>query len=76
MFAGLGLGTGSNEYGSAGVLVYGVFLGSACWWLLLSSGISLFRARFDAQTLGWINKLSGIIIAGFGLIALVSVVRR
>src|SRR6476661_6636317 len=35
VFAGLGLGSGSSDYLSAGLLVLGVFCGSALWWLLL-----------------------------------------
>lgn len=71
IFAGLGLGT-ENNYGDAGILVLGVFLGSALWWLILVSGISLFRAQINARTLQWINRISGMIIIGFGLAALLS----
>ncbi len=72
IFAGLGLaGTGGN-YGSAGVLVLGVFFGSALWWLILSSGVGLFRARFNPAGLRWVNRISGAIIIGFGLFALLS----
>ena len=38
VFAGLGLGAADNNYGSASLLVLGVFYGSALWWLLLTAG--------------------------------------
>ncbi|CAD5912236.1 Putative amino acid efflux protein YcgF [Planktothrix tepida] len=73
IFAGLGLGS-SNNYGDAGILVLGVFLGSALWWLILVSGVSLFRDKISSDTLHWVNRMSGILIFGFGLGALFSLV--
>jgi len=72
VFAGLGVGSAARDYSSAGVLVLGVFLGSASWWLLLSGGVGLFRGKLDLQKLGWVNRISGIIITGFGVLALLS----
>src|SRR3990167_9228812 len=40
VFAGLGLGTTYADYIHAIVLVLGITLGSAIWWLLLSSGVA------------------------------------
>ena len=71
IFAGLGA-AGSGSYASAAILVLGVFAGSALWWLTLSGLVGLFRARFDARALRWVNRLSGLVIAGFGLAALLS----
>ena len=73
IFAGLGLAGASGSYGSAGVLVLGVFCGSALWWFLLSGGVGLFRARFNPASLRWVNRISGVIIIGFGLFALMSI---
>lgn len=70
IFAGLGLANTRGDYGAAVVLVLGVFLGSAAWWLLLSGGVSLLRERFTATGLQWVNRISGVIILGFGLFAL------
>jgi len=72
IFAGLGVGGASGSYVSAAVLVLGVFIGSALWWFILSSGVSVFRTRFNPHRLWWVNRISGIIITGFGLIALLS----
>jgi threonine/homoserine/homoserine lactone efflux protein len=73
VFASLGLGNTAGDYGSAGLLVLCVFAGSASWWLILSVAVSLFRARVTPRVLLWINRVSGAIILGFGVVALVSV---
>ena len=65
VFAGLGVG-GGNGYGAAAAIVLGVFLGSAAWWFLLSGGVSLVRDKFDAWAMLWVNRVSGVIILGFG----------
>lgn len=71
IFSGFGLVDSSIHYGSATLMVVGVFLGSASWWFLLSVGTNFFRSRLN-ERLSWINKLSGIVIAVFGVVALVS----
>lgn len=72
IFAGLGIGSSGGSYVSAGVLVIGVFIGSAIWWVILSGGISILRTRFNSHRMLWVNRISGIMIAGFGLFALLS----
>ena len=52
------------------VLVLGVFSGSAAWWWLLSALVSLVGGKLEPQKLGWINRLSGVVIAAFGVAAL------
>jgi threonine/homoserine/homoserine lactone efflux protein len=74
IFAGLGLVEPSGGYASAGALVVGVFMGSALWWSLLSGGVSLLRWKLSGGALRWVSKVSGIIILGFGVAALLSVV--
>jgi len=71
VFAGIGLGSTHTGYTNAILLVSGITLGSACWWLLLSSGIAyLLRHRLNSNMLRIINWVSGGIILIFGLIAL------
>ncbi len=72
IFAGLGLAAGAGNALSAVGLVAGVFTGSAAWWFILSGGVSLFRSRLDLRGLNWINRISGAIISGFGVMALLS----
>jgi threonine/homoserine/homoserine lactone efflux protein len=70
VFAGLGLGTSTGSYSAAGFMVFGVFVGSAIWWLLLTAGVGWFRNRLDPPRLRWVNRISGFVIMGFGLLAL------
>lgn len=72
IFSGLGLAGTNGNYLSAGVLVLGVFIGSALWWLILSGGVGLFREKFNQHGLQWVNRISGTVITGFGLYALLS----
>jgi threonine/homoserine/homoserine lactone efflux protein len=74
IFAGLGLASAAGDYATAGVLVAGVFAGSAGWWLLLSGGVSLFRERFSPRVLQWVNWTSGAVLAGFGAAALIGAI--
>ena len=70
IFAGLRLGETNGNYLSASVMVLGVFLGSAAWWLMLSTGVSLLREKFTPALLTWVNRLAGVIILTFGLVSL------
>lgn len=72
VFAGLGLADTDKDYTSASALVLGVFLGSASWWLFLSSSVGLARSKFNSQVLRLINWLSSLIIITFGLTAVFS----
>lgn len=75
VFAGLGLGTARGGYATGGTLVLGVFVGSALWWALLSNLTSFLGSRLDAQGLRWVNRISGGVIVGYGLVAVASVIR-
>jgi threonine/homoserine/homoserine lactone efflux protein len=78
IFGGLGLGSTSGGFAPAGFtpavgLVGGVFLGSTAWWMLLSSGMSLLRRKVSTGWLVWVNRVSGLVIAGFGAAAVLSI---
>lgn len=75
IFAGLGVSAAGNGYGGAVKLVLGVFLGSALWWFLLSLGVSLFREKINATMMQWINRGAGAVIATFGVVILVNLIR-
>jgi threonine/homoserine/homoserine lactone efflux protein len=74
IFAGLGLGSTGESYAPAAILVFGVFVGSALWWLVLSGSVSVFRRSFTAAKLRWVNRISGIVIVGFGASAVLSLI--
>ncbi|HSD62467.1 MAG TPA: LysE family transporter [Ignavibacteriaceae bacterium] len=71
IFAALGLGSDLANF-SASALVAGVFIGSALWFFLLSSVVTLFRKKLDLEGLGWVNKIAGILIIISGVIVMAS----
>ena len=75
IFAALGLHAAGSGYAAAAMFVLGVFLGSALWWLLLTASVGLLRARLTGGAMRWVNRLSGALIAAFGVVALAGLVR-
>lgn len=75
IFAGLGIVNETRDSFAAFILVIGVFIGSALWWLSLSLGVGFFRDRFNATAMIWVNRISGMIIGTFGIAALLSLIR-
>ena len=73
VFVGLGLGTAAGDRASAVFMVSGVFLGSALWWLLLSGAVGFFRRALTPERLRWVNRVSGAVLMGFGVLALLSI---
>ena len=63
------LALGASPYRPA-IVLFGIALGGALWWLLLSFFIVRLKTRFGASTLDKINRWSGIFVAAFGFILL------
>jgi threonine/homoserine/homoserine lactone efflux protein len=70
IFAGLRLGQTGAGYLGAGLLVAGVFLGSAAWWLALSGMVGFFRERFTPAWMRSVNRIAGLMLCSFGVAAL------
>lgn len=66
IFAGLGITTA--EY-SGVILAMGVFIGSAIWWLLLSTGIASLSRFIGKKLFQSIHYASGIVLIVFALAA-------
>lgn len=75
IFAGLGVSANADSFGPASMLVTGVFLGSALWWLLLSTGTSWLGNKVGTHRLHVINLVSGVVIGLFGVWQLLTVLR-
>lgn len=69
VFAGFGLNAASG-YLDASVMVAGVFIGSAAWWLFLSFIVGKLRSCLDTHWLQGVNRFSGVILLAFGVWAL------
>jgi threonine/homoserine/homoserine lactone efflux protein len=73
IFAGLGLV--ASDYPTAALVVLGVFLGSASWWILLAVGTGWLRGRIGPKLFRAINVVSGVSILGFAFWQLAAVLR-
>lgn len=74
VFAAIGPAGAAAEWRSALVMIAGVFLGSAAWWLFLAAAVGLARARITPPWVVRINRVSGAILMAFGAAALLSLV--
>jgi threonine/homoserine/homoserine lactone efflux protein len=68
LFVGLGV-TGGDTAGAA-LLTAGVFVGSASWWVILTTVVGSLRSRVTPTWLRRVNRASGLIIGAFGVIAI------
>jgi len=55
------------------IVLMGVAMGGALWWLVLSFVISRVKTKLSATTLDRINRWSGIFVAAFGFVLLLQV---
>jgi len=72
-FAGIGIVSSNDSHIESSLIISGVFIGAMIWWGALTFFVDLFRKKFRLKQLWWINKIAGILIAGFGVAAMVSV---
>jgi threonine/homoserine/homoserine lactone efflux protein len=72
LLATLGITDAGASVGNASILVVGVFLGSAGWWLAISTTAGVFRPFVDGTYQVWMNRVSAGILFGFGIYALLS----
>jgi threonine/homoserine/homoserine lactone efflux protein len=73
VFAGFGIVSAERDYLKSSLLVAGVFLGSSLWWLILSCGVGLFKAQVTSGSIVWVNRISGLLMAGLGMISLLGI---
>ena len=72
IFAGLGLAANADAR-SLAIVVAGVFAGSMAWWIFLSGIVAGLRERLPAGFATWVGRVSGVLIIGFGLVSIGSV---
>jgi threonine/homoserine/homoserine lactone efflux protein len=72
LFAGLGVTAG--DAAGAALITIGVLLGSAAWWILLTSVVSALRTRVTGAWVRRINVASGVAIGAFAVASIASVV--
>jgi threonine/homoserine/homoserine lactone efflux protein len=75
MFAALGPAAGFQSdpgWSSVAAMVGGVFVGSALWWLLLSTVTSTLRKAMPRSWMRGLSLISSIVIAAFGAFEVVA----
>ena len=77
IFGGIaGLAAAGEDYGHAATIVLAVMSGSILWWASVSGFVSLFRHRMNDRMLVIVNRVSGVLIFGFGILILARVAVR
>jgi threonine/homoserine/homoserine lactone efflux protein len=74
IFSGIGLLNTSARITSPFFLIFGVFIGSTLWWILLSASVGSLRLKINISNMKWINRISGLILVGFGVMSLISLI--
>ncbi|HEY7715072.1 MAG TPA: LysE family transporter [Candidatus Binatia bacterium] len=72
IYAGWQLPSVDGHYVAAATLTVGVFTGSALWWVGLFIGLTTFHHKLNLRFLYWVHRVSGVIIAGFGVLVLLT----
>ena len=68
LFAALGVTSGVAA--DAILVVVGVGLGSATWWVVLTTAVGALRTRVTPSWIHRINLVSGVLIGGFAIFAI------
>jgi len=68
------LGLTVSELGVKGIYIValGIYLGATIWWLMLASGINLFRNKLKIRGIWMINKVMGSLIIALAILAALS----
>jgi threonine/homoserine/homoserine lactone efflux protein len=64
------MGAGVVGYGGVVTMLAGVFVGSALWWLMLTTVAGTARGRLSPPFLVAVNRVSGAVLVGFGVYTL------
>lgn len=75
-FTALGISPAEDSLSQGFSLVGGVLLGATGWWVALSMIMFLIHHKVSSEHLFWINRISGVMLLGFGGYMLLSVVIR
>lgn len=70
-FSALGIGGWQYAHISTGMLVAGVFAGSALWAPILVAAVATFSPQLTLAELRLANRISGVVLLGFGVVAMV-----
>lgn len=69
------IGGGATTGTQMAIMVIGIFLGSMTWWLILGTLIISIKHKLPESWIHGIRYLSALILGGFGIWAMLSVLR-
>ena len=69
-FAAFGIG-GGLETGQGIALIFGILIGTLCWWLVLSGVVAHFRKKVTNNIYKWLNRILGCLMMLFGIIMMI-----
>jgi threonine/homoserine/homoserine lactone efflux protein len=75
VFTGFGLDASSTIKLILFTLI-GIFSGALLWWMSLTLFVNIFRRKIRLRNLYWINKITGLFVAIFGVIVFLSIFFR
>lgn len=73
VFAGIGAGSAVGNTLTASFLVAGVFLGSATWFLFITTAVHVYKDKFKLWGLKVVNVIAGSFILLCGIVILVTI---
>lgn len=73
-FTALGISPDYHSSAHALSLVIGIFTGAICWWTGLIFVIHLLKHKLSEAQLFWINRVSSVVLIGFSVYILVSLI--
>jgi threonine/homoserine/homoserine lactone efflux protein len=68
-------GSSAPGFSGAAALLLGMFTAAAIWWVCLSGGVALLRARLSPAALVYVTRVAGLFLAAYGVLALTRSVR-
>jgi threonine/homoserine/homoserine lactone efflux protein len=72
IYAGWHVPSLQGRYFAATALALGVFIGSGSWWVAMFIAITACHGKFNLRAVHWVHRISGVLIAGFGMAILLS----
>lgn len=71
IFSSFGIAVLVTDLSTTALAALGVFIGSALWWVTLTSIVCFFRSRVTPNAVASINKIAGIIIILLGIASII-----
>ncbi len=66
VFVAVGIARGTETLLGGALVTAGVYLGSALWWIVLCTGVSIFRNVMSHVFLRRVHRTSGFVMLAFG----------